>query len=210
MQLRQLRTLESARRVQAFIDEHCTAAETSLPYTLRDRFDAAVEELAAHQLEQELAAAMARCETANHTDLRRDLYYRFIRPIGIVASLALRSAPEFHILVLPTGSLQTRHFRHRAIRLTEAAELYAALFASHGLPDDFIDQLRAALAQLAELAEARERNRQRQIEATHGLREASRSVRRLVDLIDSVLAPKIKRDQTLLATWIASRRSSAT
>jgi hypothetical protein len=210
MQLKQLRTLESARRVQAFIDEHCTAAEASLPYTLRDRFDAAVEELAAHQLEQELAQAMARCETANLAALRRDLYYCFLRPIGRIAGTVLRSAPEYRSLVMPASSCSARHFLKSVIRLVAAAEAYAALFVNHGMPDDLIDRLHAALAQLAQSAEARERHRRRQIEATHGLREGSRAVRRLVDLIDCVLAPKIKRDQTLLATWISSRRSTAT
>jgi hypothetical protein len=210
MQLRQQRTLESARRVQQFMDEHCTVAKASLPYTLRDRFDAAVEELAAHQLEQELAAALARCETANYRALRRDLYYGLIRPIGLIASIALRSAPEYRRLMILASSYRARHFLRNVTTLTAAAEAYAALFVQHGMPDDLIDQLHAALAQLAQSAEARERHRRRQIEATHGLCEASRAVRRLVDLIDSVLAPKIKRDQTLVATWIASRRSTAT
>ena len=111
---------------------------------------------------------------------------------------------------MPASSFRARHFLKNVIRLTAAAEAYAALFVNNGMPDDLIDQLHATLAQLTQSAEARERHRRRQIEATHGLREASRSVRRLIDLIDSVLAPKIKRDQTLLATWVSSRRSSAT
>ena len=210
MQLKQLRTLESARRVQKFMDEHFAAVGTSLPYTLRDRFDATVEELAAHQLEQELAQAMARCETANLIGLRRDLYYGLIRPIGLIARITLRSAPEFRRLVMPASSFRARHFLKSVIRLIAAADAYAAQFVNNGMPDDFIDQLHAALAQIAQSAEARERHRQRQIEATRGLRESSRSVRRLVDLIDSVLAPQLKSDQTLVATWVASRRSSVT
>jgi hypothetical protein len=108
------------------------------------------------------------------------------------------------------SSYRARHFLKNVIRLAAAAEAYAALFVDNGMPDDFIDQLHAVLAQLAQSAEARDRHRCRQIEATHGLREASRSVRRLVSLIDGVLAPKIKRDRTLLANWISSRRSTAT
>lgn len=60
MQLRQLRTLESLQRVQAFLDDHATAIGAAAPHTPRARLDAAVDELAAHHLERELALSLAR------------------------------------------------------------------------------------------------------------------------------------------------------
>jgi len=207
MQLTQLRTLESARRVQAFIDDHASVLDSAVTYILRAQLDAAVDELAAHQLEQELAKAIARCEAANYAALRRDIYERLIRPIRRIAIAALRSAREFAQLVMPVASLNAGHFRPHASMLAAAAEPHVAVFVAHGMHDDFIDQFHAALAQLAQSADARERHRHRHAEATDGLREASGSVRHLLALVECMVVPKINRDGMLLMTWRSARRA---
>jgi hypothetical protein len=209
MQLAQLKTLESARRVQAFFDDHATAVGAAVPFTLRARFEAAVDELADYQVEQELALAMARCETANQTALRRDIFGQFICPIGRIANFALRSEPEYPMLVMSAASPRHGHFRMYAMNLAAAAEVHVGVFVEYGMPCDFIEQLNAVLFRLGESAEARDRHCCRRVAATCGLRAASRSVRRLVGLIDGLIVPRIKRDHALLVAWISSRRIPA-
>ena len=55
MQSRQLRTLESARQVQAFLDDNASVIGRRVPVTVCERLDDAVEQFAAHEVEQELS-----------------------------------------------------------------------------------------------------------------------------------------------------------
>jgi hypothetical protein len=55
MKISQCRTLESARQVQAFLDDNTAALGARVPFTVCERLETAVEEFAAHQAEQELS-----------------------------------------------------------------------------------------------------------------------------------------------------------
>jgi hypothetical protein len=207
MQLDQLKTLETARRVQAFLDRHAALLGNAITRALRAWLDSAVDQLAAFQLEQELAQALSRYETARQKALRRGIRDRFTRPIGTIANRALRSIKAFGKLTKRSStSGRSSDFARAATLMADAAEQKARVFVGHGMPTDFVDEFRAALAELAKSVENRARYRDRHAWATAGVRETTKSLRGALAVVDSVLKPALRGDRALLAEWRRDRR----
>jgi hypothetical protein len=187
MQHAQRKTLEAARKVQKFLDAHASALGKAVPSSLRAQLDRAVSEFAAHQLEQRAAQEMGRCETANRAAYRRDVYVRFIRPIGGIANHTLRSVSEFRALVMPAAPGRCHDFVVKATILADVAEKYEEVFRCYGMPAGFVDQLRAVLAQITTSTAASARYKGRRVAATAGLKAADKSVRGIMGVMNSVL-----------------------
>jgi hypothetical protein len=163
MQHAQRKTLEAARKVQKFLEAHASALGKPVPSSLRAQFNAAVGEFAAHQLEQRTAQEMGKSETASRTGYRRDVYVLLIRPIAGIANLALRSVSEFRVLIMPAAPGRCRVFVVKATILADAAEKYEDVFKRYGMPDGFVDQLRAVLTQITTSTAASAHHKHRQV-----------------------------------------------
>jgi hypothetical protein len=187
MQSAQLKTLEAARRIQGFLDSQGAVRRTAVTPSLRAQLDAAVNELAACQLEQRRAQDMARTETAIRAAYRRDVYDRFLSPIGGIAKHSLGSVSELRALVMPAAPGRCDNFVTRATILADAVEPYKEVFMTYGMPAGFVDQLRTAIGQIATSTAASAHNKQRQVAATAGLKAADKSVRSIMGVMKFVL-----------------------
>ena len=206
MQNSQLKALEVARRVQAFLDAHVTNLTTTIPASLRVRIDAVVQQLANGQAEQALATAMARTETAKQAEYRRDAYLRFLRPIGRMATVVFGDSWQLRSLVMPAASTRQPRFLERAALVADVASTYPQAFVGHGMQADFVDQLQMALDQIKSAGDAHARYVGRQVAATASLKASAKYARDIVGLLDALLTPALKNDPALFANWTASKR----
>ena len=206
MQLTHLNTLDTLRRVQGFLDTHSTALGAVVTPTLRTRLDDAATKLAAFQVEQGASAGAALGETANQATFRLEFYSAFMRPIARIAKASLRTAAEFPTLVVPSRGLRNGDFVGATQALADAAAKYEKTFVEHGMPADFLAQLRAAIAQLATSKDAHDRNLSRRAAATKGIKDSTKTARDILVVLDALIAPDIKHNAALLADWKASKR----
>ncbi len=207
MQRRQIKALESARRVQAFLDSRATALGFATSPSLRSQLDAAVADLTAQQLEQGTAQVLAQIETALQAAYRRHFYLCFIRPIAAIAKVRLRNFGQSRGLVMSEASTHASRFAANAATLAHAAEEHEAVFVRNGMAVEFLEQMQVALSQITASAEASARYKCRHVAATAAMRTVSRSAQSIVGVLDSLLAPALKRDAALRAEWVSCKRA---
>ena len=205
MQSTQVRTLDAGRRVEVFLDTQAAALGKAVSPTLRAKLDDAVTQLGGFQIEQATAKGTALGETTNQVALREELYQTFMVQIGRTAKVALRQTPEYPNLVVPSGARRKLDFVARANQFADAAAKHEAVIVEHGMPTDFLAQLKAAIAGVVASADARERSLSRRKAATAGAVTADKAVRTSIGLIDGVVKPLLKKNTSLLADWQASK-----
>ena len=206
MQQIHLIILDMVRRVQGFLDRQATALGSLVPATLRARLDNAATQLAAFQVEQAATSGTARGETASLTALRKDFYTRYMRPIARNAKASLKGVGEYPTLTVSSSKLRKGDFQGAAQALVDAATKYEKTLLEHGMAPDLLVQMRAAIAQLTASNDARDRNVSRRQAATQGIKNTSQVAREILVNLDSIIAPALKRDTSLLADWKASKR----
>jgi hypothetical protein len=202
----EVRTLDAARRVQVFLDTEAAVIGKVVPPTLRAMLDDAVTQLAGFQLQQGTAEGTARGEIVNQAALREDLYTRFMAPVATTAKIELRNTPEFPNLVVRATARRKLDFVATANKFADAAALHEALLVAHGMPTDFLTQLRAAIAATAASAAARDRNLGLKKAATDGCKTATKLIRDRIAQIDRTLRGAFKKKTPLLADFQASKR----
>ncbi len=210
MQLIHSNTLDALRRVQGFLDSQAAALGTLVSAMLRARLDAAVTQLTAFMAEQSAAAGVAKGETANQDAFRKDIRARFLTPMAGIARRALRLAPEFSTMVVASSTLRNGAYLNTVQTLADSAAKYEKTFVDHGMPADFLTQLRAAITQLNASKDAQARNLSRRKAATQGIVDTDKIGRAELKTLNGVIAPAIKHNAALLADWKASKKIAIT
>jgi hypothetical protein len=82
------------------------------------------------------------------------------------------------------------------------------VFAEHGLPTDFLDQLDSATAALQESVDARGVARSRVAAASTALARDLTLGREIVTMIDASLTHSLKSDPAMLASWRQAKRAT--
>jgi hypothetical protein len=206
MKTTQVRTLDAGRRVQGFLDANAATIATAMSASLRAKFDAAVTQLDQLRLDQETSKAAAAGETVNQAALRSDLFQQLVDRIGEVAKLNLKSSTDFPALVVTAAAEKRTEFVTKVNSQADAAAKYEQLFIDHGLPADFLAQIKAGVAQVMASAANREAQQTKQSAATGGLITADKAVRSLIKVVSGALAKVVKGNSTLSAGWVAAKR----
>ena len=79
-------------------------------------------------------------------------------------------------------------------------------FVRHGLPQDFIEQLKSAASALEETRTAKTRSARDRTTATASVQDQAKRGRKAVRLLDAVLLPRLRKDPQLLAAWKSAKR----
>jgi hypothetical protein len=206
MKTTQVRTLDAGRRVQGFLDANAATIAIAMSASLRAKFDAAVTQLDQLRLDQETSKAAAAGETVNQATLRSDLFQQLVDRIGEVAKLNLKSSTDFPALVVTAAAEKRTEFVTKVNSQADAATKYEQLFIDHGLPADFLAQIKAGVAQVMASAANREAQQTKQSAATGGLITADKAVRSLIKVVSGALAKVVKGNSTLSAGWVAAKR----
>jgi hypothetical protein len=203
------KALAVIRRVQGFLDTPVMKLTKIIPAPLRVRIDVVVRQLADGQVQQVLATAMARAETAKQAEYRREAYLRFLRPIGRIAMICFGESRQRRSLVMSAASTRQPRFLKRAALVADVASGYPKVFVGHGMTADFVDQFQSLLGQIRSAGDAHHHYIGRQVAATASLKWSARYARDVVGLLDALLTPALKNDPALFAQWAATKRIPA-
>jgi hypothetical protein len=207
MRARQSALIDTAHHVQAFLDANATLIGANI-HPARQNLDDAVTQLTTMAATQSGGIMAAKGATARQKALRATLRNNYMKPVATVAKLLLPDVPEIGALEVKTKNMSTTQLVAAAHGMADAAESYAAVFTQHGLPDDFVAQLRNAADAVTASAAGRQATQATTSGAVSGMLAQESRVRSLLKLINALVVPKLGTNATLLAQWKAARAIS--
>jgi hypothetical protein len=211
MQLKEQMVLDTARRVQAFLDARAADIGNGIVTpTLRTRLDTAVTQLAAAQLAQDTLDASSKGQTVALNTARTELYAEFLRPMTKLARLTLKGTPDFAALSVPAAVARSGDFVAKVNTAADTATKDEQILVAHGMAADFIAQLRAAIAQFSAVMSARGVQVGQMVEATNGIGTSVKAVRAVLQALDGVLTKALRNNLPLLANWRTAKLIKAT
>jgi hypothetical protein len=210
MQLTQHNVSDTGRRVQTFLDSQSAVLGTTVPATLRAQLDTAVTQLATSGQDQESLASAVRGAIASQIAMRKALKVDFLDPMARIARHALRASPDFPALVVPATGLRKGDFMTKVNAIVDAAAKHEQDFVDHGMPADFIAQLRAAVAALNASVDTRGKQKGLLKQAGQGIKDSTKALRGVLHVMDGIMKRALKTNQPVLANWTATKRIQAT
>jgi hypothetical protein len=210
MQLTQHNVSDTGRRVQTLLDSQSAVLGTTVPAPLRAQLDAAVTQLATSGTDQESLDSSTRGETVNQVAMRTALKVDFLDPMARIARHALRASPDFEALVVSSTVKRKGDFMNKVNAIVDAAAKHEQDFVDHGMPADFIAQLRAAVGALNASIDTRGKQVGLLKQATKGIKDSTKAVRDVLHVIDGNMKRALKKNQPVLANWVATKRIQAT
>ena len=196
--------IETARRVQAFLDAHATVIGGAIAGT-RAGLDQAVSQLDAMAVTQAAGQIETKGTTLRQRALRATLRAAFMKPIADIAKLKLGTVPEAGARTMPKKSFGATHLVAAAHAMADAAQAHQAVFTEFGLTPDFINQLRAAADAVTASIDGRKVHVGLSGGVTASIKDQSNRVRGMLTLINILVVPRLAHDIPLLAQWHTAR-----
>ncbi len=201
------RALESARRAHGWMTSHpdIIAANPSLERQVT-LLDGAIGRISQAAAEQELYRVGGLERSTSLSTLRHELREQHMKPIVELAREIAPNAPEFAADVrLPAEDVRTERLLASAEAMAKAVEPKKDLFVEHGLPADFVEQLRAAADGVRNTVDARGSSRASRTGATETIRFDVRAARKAIRMIDTILRRNL-RGSSELREWRSAKR----
>jgi hypothetical protein len=208
MRIRQSVVLDTARHVQAFLDDNADVVGPAVASSRRN-LDDVVAQLTTMAATQNTAKMASKGATARQKSLRVSLRTNHMKPIAEVAKQQLRDVPEFSSLTIPRKPLGSTQLVAAATAMANAAQAHESVFTGVGLPDDFIAQLHTAADAVTASIASRQEEIVETTGATAGLKAQERRARSLFKLINSLVVPKLGSNAVLLAKWKSTKAISS-
>jgi hypothetical protein len=204
MRYRQKKTVAAGRRIQVFLD---TNQDRVGPVErARDVLDEVVSNLEGLGGEQDPTRFQRRRELQEEKNARYDLRDVNMRPIARIADVSLGDVPEFDLLVLPHRDVDLYGHITWAREMAKAAEPHLPVFVKHGLSQDFIAKLTASAEAAQKAVDQRWRAHTSRVGATAKLHSETRRALGVFEVLDALIAPKLKDDDQLLRDWQLTKK----
>lgn len=201
--------LAALRAAQQFIADHADRLDDLAQSGARRRLDAIVDDVSALVAEQAAAKSGARAATQHLHALRRHLVEDHLGKIVRIARAELREATTLENFRLPRRNAPVELLVAAARGIAQAAEPYAEIFITAGLPENFIDQLNEAADALGNTRTARAQIRAHLAGTTVTIRKRLADGRRVTEVLDSFVRSATRDDDTLRVGWVAARTIEA-
>lgn len=206
MQSRQGNMLQSLRAVEEFLDTNAAILGDVVNTGTRRKLATVIAALDATVTEQAGNSVVAQGGTRHYKALRRALVRDHMAPIARMAIADLPPTPQVEALRMPNRNWSAARLAGAAHGMAVAAEPFRAQFVEAGMPDDFIERLTTAADAMVQSLSDRAQSRGRLSGATKGLQSTLASGRKLVGVIDALIASKLTDDPGVLAYWQKVKR----
>ena len=130
--------------------------------------------------------------------------------MGRIARHALGTSPDFEALVVPASVTRKGDFMNKVNAVAGAASKHEQDFVDHGMPADFIAQLGTAVGALNASVDTRGKQKGLLKQAGKAIKDSTKAVRDVLHVIDGNMKRALKKNQPLLANWVATKRIQAT
>jgi hypothetical protein len=129
-----------------------------------------------------------------------------MQPISRVAREVFGASGMDRAFRMPATTTANQTVLAAAGAMAEAAQKEKDVFVRHGLPQDFIERLKACAAQLDGARNAKVESGRRRVTATASVGEQLKRGRKAVRLLNAILQPRLAKDPELLAAWRSAKR----
>ena len=208
MQTAQGNMLESLHSVRDFIDQHADRLQGVISPGTRTALLQAIADLDAFSNMQTVGRGAAKGSTKRLRELRRTLVRDHMAPVTRIAKATLPHTPELAALKMPRGAPSDAKLASDAYEMANAVADNAQPFLALGLPATFVAELKAAADALAAERNVRANSLVTRVTATKGLAARLSAGRKLVHVMDALVAKELKFEPALLAGWRQARRVS--
>ena len=198
-------SLDSFQRVKEFLTQHPLADEPEALGAQAAELDDVIQRLSSEVVGQDAGIRFTRAHIERERNLAETLYDDHMQPISRIARDVFgRSGMDkaFHMprtrVIVPLVTA--------ALAMAKAAEQERDVFVRHGLPMDFIEQLKSAASALEETRTAKTKSARDRTTATASVQDQAKRGRKAVRLLDAVLLPRLRKDPQLLAAWKSAKR----
>jgi len=198
--------LRRFRRVQDFLSEHPPAGTAEVLGKQAQVLDEVIEQLSVMGEEQDANTRQGRAETLRQRALREELRTRHMLPISQIARLVYGVPGVDRALVMPKRRADNDALLDAARGMAQAAGKQYTVFVEHGLPVDFLEQLRNATSAIADALGARVESQRRSIVARQTIRQLTKRGNNAVAMLDAIVAPRLSPEPDLLAAWKTVKR----
>jgi hypothetical protein len=195
------------QRVQDFLRENPPAGASAGYAVQKKVLDDVIARLTDHSTDQVAGRRLSRAETQRQKALRRKLREEHLSPLAQIARATLPDVDGIgQALRLPDDNLATLKYVAEAKGMRSAATPYAAAFIEAGRPENFLEQLDAAIEELRQSVLGKARTKGQHIGAKQGLGNEIKRGRQAVDNIDTVVRAAFRGKMDVLAKWHAAKR----
>ena len=195
--------VDTLHGMQRFLTDHATEIGPGIEVA-RGTLDTTVAAIEGHLVQQDAGARNALGATQKLNALKTALRFDHMRAIAEIARRRLATVPEFKALKLPPAQLATNRLLVAAKAMGVAAAPYASTFTALGLAPDFLDRLQAAVDELAQGLNTRKQHTDGHAGATVGVAANITEGHGIVELMDSLVRPRIRSNPVLLTNWLST------
>jgi hypothetical protein len=206
MKATQLNVLRSLRRVQEFITAHPLSDAPAALGKQSDELNSVVAQLSQDTLDQVAGGRFTESNTKHQHKLRVTLWKQHMQPVARIARELFDATGLDRALKMPSLSISHEAMVAAGRAMAEAAAKSETTFVEHGLPVDFVAQLRAAVNALDTALGDKDTSYRRKIQATAGVVVNLRRGKRAVRLLNAIIAPRLESDPELRAAWNNARK----
>lgn len=199
-------TFDSFQRVKEFLTQHPLADEPASLGAQAAELDDVIQRLSDDAVKQETGSRYAQVHIERERALRASLYADHLQPISRIARDVFGVSGMDRAFRVPRNVRVNQPLIAAARAMAESAEKEKDVFLRHGLPQDFIEQLRAAASALDETRTAKTESARHRVTATASVQDQIKRGRKAVRLLDAVLVLRLRNEPELLAAWRIARK----
>lgn len=201
MQNRTKQGVAVLRRVRDFLaGREVAIAIGALPKHV-EALNGVIDRLAGHGVEQDARSRAARAGTQQKAQLIRALRSEYMRPLARSAGSLFPNDPVLQQALNMPRFLDPERLLVTAYAMADRLEEHKERYIAEGFVPDFIDKLRAAADAVKKAVDERAADLGRRSASTAGQLVEYRRGRRMVRLLDTMVAPRLADRPDLLAEW---------
>jgi len=206
MDSRQTRTVQTFERILVYLERHPIDPEPPLLTRMKQSLTTSVSRL--RELHAQQHQANIGLSGADVRLMRQRMRRERLMPLVRIAKPLLKFAPGTgRVLRVPHARADTATIATHALDMAKALTPHARLLTSAGYPKDFISEFVKEARQLAALATAADKTRQRRSRATAAIRQEIKRAMGTVTVIEGILMTRMSpSDRVRQGEWRQARR----
>lgn len=198
--------LGSFERVQQFLTQHPLSDVAESLGEQATELDDVIMRLSSKSVDQEAGGRFVGVHAKSQRNLRVALYASHMQPVSRIAREVFGFSGMDRAFRMPKTSVADKTLLAAAAAMAEAAEKENDVFRRHGLPQEFIEQLKAAATALGDARTAQNLSARRRVGATAAVKDQVKRGRKAVRLLNAILEPRLAQDPELWAKWRSAKR----
>ncbi|HKW12157.1 MAG TPA: hypothetical protein VJO33_17355 [Gemmatimonadaceae bacterium] len=200
------RVSQSFRGVEVWVDAHTAL----IPPEAAGQVEAlrrVNQRLAQYVIDQEHQDRTGIGGTVTVQQLRQELWQNHLVPIAAMARSVVPITPELAVaLRVPRPTVDVEKVLASANAIAKIGDANREVLVQHGLPTNFVEELRAGAATLQAAMEERRKVKSSRVGATKGIATELKTGRLVVQTLDIVFTRVLRAQPGLLAEWRNTKR----